>query len=186
MNDTIGQRFKKDGPLLPLKGFSISRPGGRVNGGTRRWATHIRNGFPLESIVPYRHRPIKRKVVVHLDAMQKVYLGVLVIVALDYLTGIVKAVATDSFNSGTMRQGLVHKLAYLVAFILVYVVENFINPEINIGLINDGVLTVLLVTWITLTEIGSILENLCEINPELADNSFMAIFAKKGDVDNGD
>lgn len=113
--------------------------------------------------------------------MGKVYLGVLIIVALDYVTGIAKAVMSDTFESGVMRRGLVNKLAYLVAFILVWVVENFINPEFNIGLINDGMLTGLLVTWISLTELGSILENLCAMNPKLADNSFMAIFAKKDD-----
>lgn len=99
--------------------------------------------------------------------------AVLFFIAMDYLTGVLKAGVQHNLSSAKMREGLMHKLAYILILILSQAIDIF-NIHTQLGL----PLNVLTVTsaGISLIELTSIVENLCEINPEIANKGFMKIF----------
>ena len=91
-------------------------------------------------------------------------------VATDYLTGIVKAVTQGSLSSQKMREGLGHKFAYLILITVAYAIDT-ISAHVSLGLpVNVFITTV---GGVCLIELTSILENLCEINPELKNKPFL-------------
>lgn len=110
------------------------------------------------------------------------YILVLALVVIDYVTGIIGSVVTHSFSSTIMRTGLWHKLAYLVAIIVGLVLER-LSEHYELGFVFAGTITTMIVIWIVITEVGSILENLVKINPNLANNNFMRIFARREETD---
>lgn len=114
--------------------------------------------------------------------MYEPYILVMILIAIDYITGIIGSVVTHSFSSTVMRTGLWHKLAYLVAIVVGLVLER-LSSYYELGFVFAGTITVMIIIWIVITEVGSILENLVKINPKLADNSFMRIFVRKDEAD---
>lgn len=89
---------------------------------------------------------------------------VLFFIGLDVVTGIVKAIHSGTFNSSSMREGLFHKLGEILSLVLVGAVE-YAMPYFNIP-INVPLLTIF-AGYCVLMEIGSVIENVGEINPEL-------------------
>ena len=83
-----------------------------------------------------------------------------VLIVLDYLTGLMKAAMQHDISSEKMRLGLWHKS----------------------GLI----LVVPAAVYIAVTEISSILENLGEINPEIADSPLLRLFRSRKDPNGED
>lgn len=112
-----------------------------------------------------------------------VYVILIVLVIIDYIMGVVGAVINKSFSSTIMREGLVHKLTYVVAVILAELIV-YLSVYLELGFNYVDTIPMLVCIWIALTEIGSILENLVKINPELSDNKFLEIFNndKKGNT----
>ena len=104
--------------------------------------------------------------------------AVLFFVAIDYITGIVKAIMAGNLSSKRMREGLGHKFAYLALILTSYMIDTF-SAHVDLGL----PVHVFLVTvgGVCLIELTSILENVTEINPELKDVPFMQIFASTPD-----
>lgn len=99
------------------------------------------------------------------------------LIALDYVTGLIKAVLQQKVQSSIMRQGLWHKLAEILAILLAYLVVlegHHLQLPFDIDFLLPGV-----VAWITVMEVTSILENIGEINPELKASSFLKIFNQK-------
>ena len=101
-------------------------------------------------------------------------LVVVVFISLDVLTGIAKAFATSGFDSSIMRQGFFHKLGEVFAVALALVVDIGL-PEIGVPL--DAKLSGLCCVYLVLMEIGSIVENIGSINPDLV-GPLNNIFAK--------
>lgn len=99
---------------------------------------------------------------------------VLIFILLDVVSGLVKAVATAGFDSSVMRQGFFHKLGELLSVALCVVVEGSL-PRLGIP-VNVNLSSVCCV-YLVIMEIGSILENIGEINPELRE-PLSKIFAK--------
>lgn len=94
-------------------------------------------------------------------------------VATDYLTGVVKAIMQGSLSSQKMREGLGHKFAYLILISVAYAIDA-VNTHISLGLpVNVFTTTV---GGVCLIELTSILENVCEINPELKNKPFLRTF----------
>lgn len=96
------------------------------------------------------------------------------LILLDYITGIVAGTLTDGFSSGKMREGLWHKASYVCVIALSVMLDASCNL-LDLG-ISLGGLTIGVCSWIGITEVGSILENLVKINPELGNNAFMGLF----------
>lgn len=108
-------------------------------------------------------------------------LVVLVFVVLDIVTGLAKAFATTGFDSSIMRQGFWHKLGEIMAVALAFAADYGL-PELGIPL--DVHIAGLCCTYLVLMELGSIVENIGKINPELV-GPLNKIFAKLRGDNNG-
>lgn len=98
-----------------------------------------------------------------------------VFVLLDIITGLVGAYAGSGFSSTKMREGLFHKSAFYGAFALAVALEvssEYMDLGITVPAVN------VITGYIVLTEVVSILENLCVINPELKNNKFLGMFGQ--------
>lgn len=103
----------------------------------------------------------------------------LVIVAafilVDIITGVVDAALHGNFMSTKMREGLVHKCGTLAAMLVCGLCDIAVSStSVDLG-IPFGVIDVAGVLIIAM-ELGSIWENCCEMNPDLAKLPFSQIF----------
>lgn len=99
-----------------------------------------------------------------------------VFVLLDILTGVVGAVANGNLDSAKMRAGLFHKAAFYCAFALAVALE-YAACSLNLGVTVPAASAV--VVYIVATEVVSILENICVINPELRNSKFFELFGQQ-------
>ena len=101
--------------------------------------------------------------------------AVLIFIIIDYITGVINAALKKSISSRKMREGLGHKATYIILLSVCYTIDAIqLNTELNLPtklfpIVSCGIL---------LIELTSIIENICEINPELKQANFMYIFEK--------
>ena len=107
-----------------------------------------------------------------------VYVLIFALVVIDYVLGVICAVINKMFSSSVMRQGLVHKFTYLVAIVIAEIIV-LLSGYLDLGFDFVDAIVGLVCVWISLTEIGSILENIVKINPKLGDSGFLQIFANQ-------
>ena len=102
-----------------------------------------------------------------------------VFIVLDIVTGIIKAVYKGNVDSTELRKGLFRKLSEVIAIIGAYFIDFALN-YLDLGI--EPHITVAVITYICVMEIVSIIENLCEVNPQLS-NFFKPYInkLKKGD-----
>ena len=89
---------------------------------------------------------------------------VLIFIVLDMIIGIVKALATGSYKSLKMREGLWHKLGEIlcVAFgVLCEMAFPYVGITVSIPIVTT------ICIYIVLKETGSIVENLALISPNI-------------------
>lgn len=99
---------------------------------------------------------------------------ILLFIAFDIVTGLIKSLSTHSYQSSVMRQGLFHKLGEIVCFIFGVVCDIFLpylGVKIPVSIAQS------ICVYIVVMEIGSVVENIGEINPDLA-KYLHKIFAK--------
>ena len=94
-------------------------------------------------------------------------------IALDVITGLVKAIKAHEVSSSKMKDGLFHKCGFLLAIVLGALCE-FAMLQIDLGF--SLPIMPAICGFIILTELASVLENICKIAPELSENRFMQIF----------
>ena len=97
----------------------------------------------------------------------------LVFSILDIITGFSAAVANRNVSSSAMREGLFHKLGFIFALILAALLQ-YASGLLDLGAEIPTLAAV--AVFIILTEAVSILENIAEMNPALANSSFFKIF----------
>lgn len=101
--------------------------------------------------------------------------AVLIFIIIDYITGLINAALKNNISSQKMREGLGHKATYIILLSVCYTIDTIqLNTELNLPtkifpIVSCGIL---------LIELTSIIENICEINPELRQAGFMHIFEK--------
>lgn len=93
----------------------------------------------------------------------------------DWLTGIIAAIHTQTVTSHMMKKGLLHKSVYLLILVLAAVAD-MLGISGDIGFPLD--LSTICATAIIAIECSSILENACAVEPRLADSPIGAIFSK--------
>lgn len=93
----------------------------------------------------------------------------------DWLTGIIAAIHTQTVTSHMMKKGLLHKSVYMLILVLAAVAD-ILGISGSIGLPFD--LSIICATAIIAIECSSILENACAVEPRLADSPIGAIFSK--------
>lgn len=89
---------------------------------------------------------------------------VLVFIGFDILFGLLQAVTNRVFESRLMRTGLFHKLGEILAYVF-GVACNVTLPMINISL--PFQLSSAITIYIVIMEIGSIVENLSKLSPDM-------------------
>lgn len=113
-----------------------------------------------------------------------VALVVMLFIILDFVTGIIAAAIKSELSSTKMREGLMHKLSFIIALLLGWLCE-WSMPILGLpgvfGAVYMGV-----GVYISCTEIVSILENLGDINPELKTTKFLALFGENTPENKGD
>lgn len=102
-----------------------------------------------------------------------------VLIVMDYLTGLAKSVVNKDIDSTKMRDGLWHKATYVAVITLAEIIEHG-QEAVDLGFTMP--LIVPTCVYIVLTETASILENLSQINPELADSPVMQLFRSTKDT----
>lgn len=98
---------------------------------------------------------------------------VFLLVLIDYITGVVKAIMNSELSSEKMRQGLGHKFTYLAIICVALIIEygsNYITTGIELPIFLPTC------TGICLIEITSIMENCAKINPELSKTNILNAF----------
>ena len=89
---------------------------------------------------------------------------VVVAIAFDVITGLLKGMAQHDLNSTALRKGLYHKVSEVLALVLAIGLE-YVAAYVNLGLRVPFLTAVS--CYITVAELVSILENLCVVNPGL-------------------
>ena len=106
---------------------------------------------------------------------------ILILIALDIITGTIKAIATNTFNSKEMRKGLIRKSGTILLVLLAYGLQyaSIVIPELpqELGLVYDGT-----ALYICLMEIASNVENILVINPELGGDAIRKFFNIKHEI----
>lgn len=96
-------------------------------------------------------------------------------ILLDFVTGLVKAFKKKEFTSSVMRQGLFHKAGSILVVMFGALVD-YAQAYIDLG-VSIPVATTICI-YICLMEIGSIIENVCVINPRIMPNKLQSYFQK--------
>ena len=97
----------------------------------------------------------------------------LVFNALDIIAGIISAFKNKDIQSSKLRDGLFKK----VGFILCYFVAWLIDAEGSlIGFQLGAPILPIIILYVCTTELVSILENICKINPDILPEKLMGLF----------
>jgi phage-related holin len=101
------------------------------------------------------------------------YLITFAFIVMDFVTGIVKGFATHTFKSSVMREGLYHKIG-LIMIVALGVLVDYAQGYLDIGVTVPVAGAVC--AYICLMEIGSGIENICKINPEILPEKVTSLF----------
>lgn len=100
-------------------------------------------------------------------------------ILLDLITGLIKAFKEKSYTSSIMREGLYHKIGTLLIVGFGYLVD-YAQTYIDIGVSVPVAISVC--SYVVLMEIGSIIENVCIINPQILPDKIKGYFKKLSDT----
>lgn len=97
----------------------------------------------------------------------------LILIVSDLVFGFIGAVKEKNVQSEKLRQGLWHKSGFIGLIALGYLIE-FASTRVELGIEVPTVLGVCI--YVIVTEIVSIFENLCILNPALINSPIGSIF----------
>lgn len=99
-------------------------------------------------------------------------------IVMDFASGFIQALANKDVQSEKLRKGLFHKCGFTLAIVFGLMCEwamQFVDLGFNVPIAS------VVCSYIILTEVMSILENLGKLSPELASTGFMSIFKRDED-----
>ena len=96
-------------------------------------------------------------------------------IALDMLTGIIKAFKDKAYTSSVMREGLYHKCGSIITIIFAVLVD-YAQTLLDLGV--NVPITIAVCTYIILMECGSIIENVGKITPDIVPEKMRQYFSK--------
>ena len=94
------------------------------------------------------------------------------LMALDFLSGTIVAISKHEWKSKVMREGLLHKCSLLLCVAL-GVILNFGQHYLELGI--SIPVYQCICGYIALMEAGSVVENVCKANPELAPSKLRTV-----------
>lgn len=112
-----------------------------------------------------------------------IYVVTALFIIFDMITGIINAFKNKNFTSSIMREGLFHKCGSVLCVVFAILVD-YAQKFIDIGITIPVTITVC--GYIILMEIGSIIENVCSINPEILPEKLKSYFFKLTDGEKDD
>ena len=104
-----------------------------------------------------------------------IYVIAAAFIVLDMVTGLVKALKEKNYCSSVMREGLFHKFGSILCIVFAVLID-YAQGFIDLGVTIPVTLGVC--TYIVLMEVGSIIENISAINPEIVPDKLKQYFAK--------
>ena len=96
-------------------------------------------------------------------------------IVMDFASGFIQACANKEVQSEKLRKGLFHKCGFILAIVFGLLCE-WSMQFVDLGFAVP--VATVVCSYIILTEVMSILENLGKLSPELASTGFMSIFKK--------
>lgn len=97
----------------------------------------------------------------------------LVFNALDLITGIITAIKDKDIQSSKLRDGLFKKVGFILCYFVAWLVD---NEGLLIGFQLGTPILPIIILYVCTTELVSILENICRINPDILPEKLMEIF----------
>ena len=97
----------------------------------------------------------------------------LVFNALDITTGIITAVKNKDIQSSKLRDGLFKKIGFILCYFVAWLVD---NEGTLIGFQLGTSILPIIILYVCTTELVSILENICNINPDILPEKLMELF----------
>ena len=105
---------------------------------------------------------------------------VLIFMVLDIVVGTAKAFVRNDFRTSVMREGIYHKASLLTIMLLGWLCDTVMMHVPELGLPQMILFGCCLIIFFM--ELGSILENLVAINPELGETGLLSYFTTKVDT----
>ena len=93
--------------------------------------------------------------------------------AFDVVSGLVAAFKCKDIKSSKLRDGLFKKVGFIFCYMLAYVMDNYgaiIGIKLSVNILP------IIVLYVVTTEIVSIIENICKINPDLLPEKLKELF----------
>lgn len=106
-----------------------------------------------------------------------------VMIVLDVVVGFAGAVRNKDVQSAKLRDGLWHKAGFVGLIALAYVIQ-YATLYADLGFEIPTVAAVCV--YVIVTEIVSVFENLCVLNPQLVNSPLGAMFAKTPKVEDAE
>ncbi len=103
-----------------------------------------------------------------------------IMMVLDVVFGFAEAVRQKDIQSEKLRNGLWHKAGFVGLIVLAYVIE-YTAQYADLGFDVPTVLAVCI--YVIVTEIVSVFENLCVLNPHLVESPLGALFSQTPKVE---
>ena len=107
--------------------------------------------------------------------MEQIYPIIIALVfnALDLITGIVTAVKNKDIQSAKLRDGLFKKVGFMLCYFVAWLVD---TQGTRIGFQFGMFILPFIFLYVCTTELVSILENICKINPDILPEKLMELF----------
>lgn len=93
--------------------------------------------------------------------------------ALDLITGIITAVKNKDIKSAKLRDGLFKKIGIMLCYFVAWLVD---TQGARIGFKIGISILPIIILYVCTTELVSILENICKINPDILPEKLMELF----------
>ena len=102
-----------------------------------------------------------------------------IFIALDVCTGIAKGASHKNLSSEKMKSGFWHKLGIIAALVVAGLLDAAAGAGLDLGF--DAPVFEAACGYVVIMETLSILENISELNPELAGSRLLQLFAVNGE-----
>lgn len=107
--------------------------------------------------------------------MEQLYPIIIALVfnALDLITGIITALKNKDIQSAKLRDGLFKKVGFILCYFVAWLVDTYgtrIGFQFGISILP------IIILYACTTELVSILENICKINPDILPEKLMELF----------
>lgn len=91
----------------------------------------------------------------------------------DLITGIISAIKNKEIKSSKLRDGLFKKVGFMFCYFVAWLVDTYgeyIGFQFGVSILP------IIILYVCTTELVSIIENICKINPDLLPEKLMNLF----------